>query len=318
MIIIITGLVSSGEWSSGARWADDAPKEELDAEQVNLVSLGSCGAFVHGLEDECLSVRVASVMSIKKLAVTNQNLAVLALDFLVDMFNDEIEQVRLEAIDSLTAIARHIKLHVHQLEIVLGALDDFSTLLREKLHEMLQACTLATKDGLNMVIDKLLLVNLKRYPQDRRSIYVTFKHLGANHPDLTLPLITSLLKIHPYFDKQEEDIEDPSYLCKLILVLNAAQHCPTLPQLLDNHTQRHQSYLRDTFPHLIPSSLSSAIKSSTFPQKSSEFLKSVLTRVASCSKSPASRQLGILNTSITELVRLAGRRMRRRRMTTRI
>ena len=53
-----------------------------------------------------------------------------------------------------------------------------------------------------MVIDKLLLVNLKRYPQDRRSIYVTFKHLGANHPDLTLPLITSLLKIHPYFDKQ--------------------------------------------------------------------------------------------------------------------
>ena len=88
-----------------------------------------------------------------------------------------------------------------------------------------------------MVIDKLLLVNLKRYPQDRRSIYVTFKHLGANHPDLTLPLITSLLKIHPYFDKQEEDIEDPAYLCKLILVLNAAQHCPSLPQLLDNHTQ---------------------------------------------------------------------------------
>merc|ERR1719270_2452453 len=124
---------------------------------------------------------------------------------------------------------------------------------------MIQAPSRGTIEGRRMVIDKLLLVNLKRYPQDRRSIYVTFKHLGANHPDLTLPLITSLLKIHPYF-------------YKLILVLNAAQHCPTLPQLLDNHTQRHQSYLRDTFPHLIPSSLSSAIKSSTSPQKSSEFL----------------------------------------------
>ena len=31
----MAGLVSSGEWSSGTRWADDAPKEELDAEQVN-------------------------------------------------------------------------------------------------------------------------------------------------------------------------------------------------------------------------------------------------------------------------------------------
>ena len=47
-------------------------------------------------------------------------------------------QVRLEAIESLTAIARHIKLHVHQLEIVLGGLDDYSTLLREKLHLMIQ------------------------------------------------------------------------------------------------------------------------------------------------------------------------------------
>ena len=51
--------------------------------------------------------------------------------------------MRLEAIESLTAIARHIKLHVHQLEIVLGGLDDFSTLLREKLHLMIQV-TLAS------------------------------------------------------------------------------------------------------------------------------------------------------------------------------
>ena len=31
--------------------------------------------------------------SLRKLAVGNQALAILALDFLVDMFNDEIEQV---------------------------------------------------------------------------------------------------------------------------------------------------------------------------------------------------------------------------------
>ena len=90
----MNNLISSGDWSSGKKWADDAPKEHLDAEQVNLVSLGSCGAFVHGLEDECLSVRVASVDSLTKLAIGNQALAFIALDFLVDMFNDEIEQVR--------------------------------------------------------------------------------------------------------------------------------------------------------------------------------------------------------------------------------
>ena len=81
--------------------------------QVNLVALGSCGAFVHGLEDECLSVRSASVEALTKLSIGDQELAMIALDFLVDMFNDEIEQVRLKAIESLTAISRHILLQVH-------------------------------------------------------------------------------------------------------------------------------------------------------------------------------------------------------------
>ena len=81
--------------------------------QVNLDALGSCGAFVHGLEDECLSVRSASVEALTKLAIGDQELAMIALDFLVDMFNDEIEQVRLKAIESLTAISRHILLQVH-------------------------------------------------------------------------------------------------------------------------------------------------------------------------------------------------------------
>lgn len=45
-------LFSSGEFSSGRKWADDAPKEKLDTNTVNLIASGACGAFVHGLEDE--------------------------------------------------------------------------------------------------------------------------------------------------------------------------------------------------------------------------------------------------------------------------
>lgn len=45
-------LFTSGEFSSGRKWADDAPKEKLDTNTVNLIASGACGAFVHGLEDE--------------------------------------------------------------------------------------------------------------------------------------------------------------------------------------------------------------------------------------------------------------------------
>ena len=44
----------SGEWATGKKWADDAPKEEVDPDSASLISSGACGAFVHGLEDEFL------------------------------------------------------------------------------------------------------------------------------------------------------------------------------------------------------------------------------------------------------------------------
>ena len=138
-------MVSSGEWSSGKKWADDAPKEELDADTVDLMSIGSCGALIHGLEDEFLAVRSASIEALTKLSTKNAKLASMALDFLVDMFNDEIELVRIKAIESLRTIAEHISLQVNQLETILSALDDFSIVVREKLHIMIQASTIATK-----------------------------------------------------------------------------------------------------------------------------------------------------------------------------
>ena len=118
--------VASGEWSSGKKWADDAPREELEADSVNLMAMGACGAFIHGLEDEFLAVRSASIDSITALSIQNPRMANLALDFLVDMFNDEIEAVQLKAIEALTMIADHISLQVHQLETILWALDTYS------------------------------------------------------------------------------------------------------------------------------------------------------------------------------------------------
>lgn len=93
---------TSGEWSSGRKWADDAPQEYVNSESVSLIDSGACGALVQGLEDEFLEVRMASVNSMCQLALGNPPFAELSLDFLVDMFNDEIESVRLQAIYSLT------------------------------------------------------------------------------------------------------------------------------------------------------------------------------------------------------------------------
>ena len=46
----------TSEWSSGQKWGNDAPKDDVDSDAVSIMSSGSCGAFVHGLEDEYLGL----------------------------------------------------------------------------------------------------------------------------------------------------------------------------------------------------------------------------------------------------------------------
>jgi integrator complex subunit 4 len=299
--------VTSGEWASGKKWADDAPREMMDADSVSLMSSGSCGAFVHGLEDEYQEVRNASVDSLCSLSLINSQFAQMSLDFLVDMFNDEIEDVRLKAIDSLTKISKYTVLREDQLETILGALKDFSVDIREGLHKMLSSCRLSSKGCLQMCVESLL-DNLKKYPMDRRSTWRCLQKVGQAHPELTLPLVPELLAIHPFFDTPEPDVEDPAYICILILVFNAAQHCPTMLQLFEEHTLKHYSYLRDTMPNLVPAlkQLDGSRRSTELipvETGTAEFLDSMLARVEAA-PNPRIRE-ELLEATQRDLTRLA-------------
>lgn len=242
---------TSGEWSSGKKWADDAPKEYVKAQDVSLMESGACGALVHGLEDEFLEVRTATVDTLCRLSIDHPKFAILSLDFLVDMFNDEIESVRLKAIYSLRNISKHIVLREDQLETMLGALEDFSPEIREGLHMMLGACKMSTQTCLRMVVHKILDV-LAKYPQDKESVFGCLQRIGQKHPDLVMSLTTQLLQNHPFFDNSEQDVEDPAYVCILILLFNAAQNLPTMKSLLPEMVMRHYSYLRAIKPNFVP------------------------------------------------------------------
>ncbi|XP_029158303.1 integrator complex subunit 4 [Nylanderia fulva] len=223
----------------------DADRPEVEEKS------GSCGAFIHGLEDEFLEVRTAAVEALCMLSLEQPSIARISLDFMVDMFNDEIQDVRLRAIESLKKMSSSVTLREDQLETILGALEDFSGEVREGLHAMLAASHLATTNCLYMCVNRLL-DNLTRYPQDRESIRSCLAALGASHPYLTLPLVPQLLGRHPFFDTPEPDVDEPSYASVLVLIFNAALHCPSMHALFTEHASKHYHYLRDTMPHLVP------------------------------------------------------------------
>ena len=69
-----------------------------------------------------LEVRNCALDSVAELASQSPTFAVACQDSIADMFNDEIESVRLNAINSLKKLSQHLELREDQLEIMLGVL----------------------------------------------------------------------------------------------------------------------------------------------------------------------------------------------------
>lgn len=305
-------LYHSGEFSTGRKWGDDAPKEEIDTGAVNLIESGACGAFVHGLEDEMYEVRIAAVEALCMLAQSSSSFAEKCLDFLVDMFNDEIEEVRLQSIHTLRKISNNITLREDQLDTVLAVLEDSSRDIREALHELLCYTNVSTKECIHLALVDLLK-NLTKYPTDRDSIWKSLKFLGSRHPTLVLPLVPELLSTHPFFDTPEPDMDDPAYIAVLVLIFNAAKSCPTMPALFSDHTFRHYAYLRDSLSHLVPPlslpskkltslPLSNSITSHEDP--SQQFLQQSLERVYNLQHLDSQGTQELLEFTIKDLQRL--------------
>lgn len=238
------------EWSTGRRFGEDIPAEKAEEDSESLIPGGACGAFVSGLEDEFMSVRLAAVRSLGALAERRAGFARKAVDFLADMFNDEIESIRLEAIHCIRPLLQYAPLTEEQMETILNVLDDAAGESRAALRELISCCRMETVTCVKMTVDALLN-NLLRYPADKTSIWDCMKCLGRTHASMVLPLVGDLLGLHPFFDTPEPPIENPAYMSKLVLVLNAASKCPPCQALFPDHTKRHYRFLRDSSPHMV-------------------------------------------------------------------
>lgn len=90
--------------------------------------------------------------SIRELSTRYEEFAHRAIDFLVDMFNDEIDSVRINAILSMRSLGDRVKLSEEQLLTVLSSLEDSSSEVREAIHLLLHSISLVSIPSLHATI----------------------------------------------------------------------------------------------------------------------------------------------------------------------
>ncbi|KRX98275.1 Proteasome subunit alpha type-1, partial [Trichinella pseudospiralis] len=239
------------ELLTGSNQVVTSTTDRYSANYIPLMMSEACGAFVAGLEDETKAVRAASVKSMADLALGNTEFAQKCVDSLVDMFNDEIEEVRLNAMKSLATLCPYITISDEQLNFICQSLVDASPDAREAAREVLATCRLETCFGVKKAI-VALEKNFHTYAEDGESICYCMQKLGQRLAGLVAPLTSELLGLHPVFVYPESVLSNNFYTAKLIMVLNAASKFPTVQSLFPHHIWQQYEYLRASKPKLVP------------------------------------------------------------------
>eukprot|EP00026_Physarum_polycephalum_P002165 Phypoly_transcript_02170.p1 GENE.Phypoly_transcript_02170~~Phypoly_transcript_02170.p1 ORF type:complete len:966 (+),score=91.89 Phypoly_transcript_02170:35-2932(+) len=218
-----------------------------------LIEAGAAGAFVHGLEDEYMEVRSAAIDSICELSLQSNQFAIRAVEFLVDMFSDELESVRVNSIASVRKICAtgKIELREEQLHVVLAVLEDAGVEVRMATHKLLGHTKLSNITCLHASV-QALIHNMIKYPQDRESIMLCLRELGKRHPSFTEFIVEDLLHIDPRFISVEPNMDDLSYNCMMVVLLNSAKFNRTILALLPPYCRTHYHFLKDRFPDYFP------------------------------------------------------------------
>ncbi|KAJ2723728.1 hypothetical protein GGI07_002437 [Coemansia sp. Benny D115] len=244
---------------------------DVESDEFRLLDSGAAGAFVHGLEDEYQEVRDAAIESIMELSIASTEFAAKAVDFLVDMFNDSSDRVRLRATRALVAIGERslINLTGEQLSIALSAMKDSSGVMREGIYAFLTVSLLPKSDSLSQLMESLK-ANLEKYPEDQLPIYQALKALGRHHSQMiNASFVRQLLGISEHYLSREARIDDIVYAGNVILIMNTRRPSrQALASILPDYIFHHLSYLRDKYRGCLPDNIIDTVPQRLeFPRK---------------------------------------------------
>eukprot|EP00698_Gefionella_okellyi_P020826 TRINITY_DN6619_c0_g1_i1.p1 TRINITY_DN6619_c0_g1~~TRINITY_DN6619_c0_g1_i1.p1 ORF type:complete len:788 (+),score=179.67 TRINITY_DN6619_c0_g1_i1:42-2366(+) len=284
---------------SGKHLEQTLHKNVIETDETTMATEGividsSAGAFVHGLEDEFMEVRAATIDSMTELALRSDKFAAASVEFIVDMFNDEVDEVRVMAIHSLRRLGTGAHLSEDLLAVALSALDDQSVDVRTAVHEFLGATRLSSTSAVHQAI-LALIAAIKRCPSDESTILQALRDLGRRHAAMCEFLTNEVLKIDTNFMTAELTLDDMEYFCGLIVIGNAATVNAHIEAILPAHIQRHLLEVNRRHPHLMTDPLQSAVLSAPSDRAAVRSVAEVLKQTTALLQRAAS-QLQLLDT----------------------
>lgn len=179
------------------------------------------------LEDDSMAVRLASIEAMSVFAVRCGVIRQQVLRLLIDMLNDEIDDVRIAALNGIARFnQKALTLSDYEVETVLFNLNEDNQQLRSHIYDLFGATLIPAKNEalLLKLVERLIACLWKHQGEDTYKIYAVMRSLGAQeaHATIILDNYHKLLGFEKGYLPVEPHQDDPAYIARVILIYHAA------------------------------------------------------------------------------------------------
>ena len=201
------------------------------------------------LEDDSMAVRLAGIQAMSCFGRVCSEIRSKCLNFLIDMLNDEINEVRIAALHGIQRFNKVLTLNDYEVEIVLFNLNEDNPKLREEIYLFFGETTVSQGALFTKILDKLFS-NLVKYEHqdDTFKIFSLVQKLGRSHSKLVSSIYLKTLQIDKRYLAKEPDQTDIVYVAKMILIYAAAEQIPRILEEAPSFFGKHLNYLKDKYP----------------------------------------------------------------------
>lgn len=222
-------------------------------EGANLLDASAAGAFVHGLEDEFLEVRCAAIEALAKLACKCEKMIFGAANLLLDMLNEDVEVVRMQAMHALSqlATAGYLSVHDQHLHLFLSVVEDINLEMRTGGRNLLASSKLPSLSTFHSIV-RALLTSLEHHPEDEVGVISTFTALGQIHPTYTGCITEDLLPEMRGYLNEEVGLDEPRFAAILSLFLGAGHSNSNIISLIPPRFLSYASFISHKLPDSLP------------------------------------------------------------------
>lgn len=198
------------------------------------------------LEDDSMEVRLACIDSIAHFAKQVPSIRKRCLNFIIDMLNDEIDDVRIGSLHAIQRFSSQLMtLDDYEVDIVLFNLNEDNLRLRQEIYTFFGEISISEGKLLFKLFEKLWN-NLAKFG-DEEWILKLLSRIGKSHAHLISKLHHQILGFDKRFLVKEFNWSDIVYVAKMVLVLNAATQEPTILKDAPHFFPKHITFLLDKY-----------------------------------------------------------------------